>query len=88
MEKDSDFQQLKKKRRKGNLLPGKCFVSPVSDDQMVVISKGFIPHKNTDWAMSCFREWRNARDRKSAEEDKYQCPEDLQEDPDIQELNY
>ena len=41
MEKDSDFQPSKKKRRKGDLLPGKCFVSPVSDDQMVVISKGF-----------------------------------------------
>ena len=67
MEKDSDFQPPKKKQRKGDLLPGKRFVSPVSDDQMAVISKGFIPHKNTNWAMSCFREWRSARDRKSAE---------------------
>ena len=38
--------------------------------------------------MSCFREWRSARNRKSAEEDKRQCPEDLLEHPVIQELNY
>ena len=57
---------------------------------MAVISKGFTPPntKKNDWVMSCFQEWRSARARKSAEEDKHQCPEDLLEDPDIQGLNY
>lgn len=38
--------------------------------------------------MSCFQELRSVRNRKSAEEDKCQCPEDLLEKSDIQELNY
>ena len=40
MEKDN---HPKIKQRKEDLPPGKRFVSPVSDDQMAVISKGFIP---------------------------------------------
>ena len=77
---------------KEDLLPEKHFISPVNNDQMVGISKGFIPantgKKSTNWPMSGFQGWRSARNRKSAEEDKCQCPEDLLEKPDIQELNY
>ena len=52
-----------------------------------MILKGFIPpntKKNTVWAMSCvvFENGEvSARNRKSAEEDKWQCPEDLLENP-------
>ena len=58
---------------------------------MAVISIGFFPpntKKNTSLAKSCCQEWTSARNRKSAEEDKPQGPENLLENPDIHELNY
>ena len=72
------------KEEKEDLPPGKHFVS----HQMAVTSKRFIPSNISGWAMSWFQEWKSARNRKSAEEDKRQCPEDLLENPDIHELNY
>ena len=89
MEKDSGFQPPKKKRRKEDLPPEKHFICPVSNDQLAVISKGFIPLKRTPigpWVVS--ENGGVLRDRKSTEEDKCQCPENLWEDPDSQELNY
>ena len=72
------------KEEKEDLPPGKHFVS----HQMAVISKRLIPPNISSWAMSCFQEWKSARNRKSTEEDKRQCPEDLLENPNINELNY
>ena len=72
------------KEEKKDLPPGKHFVS----HQMAVTSKRFIPSNISGWAMSWFQEWKSARNRKSAEEDKRQCPEDLLENPDIHKLNY
>jgi len=53
---------------------------------MAVILKRLIPPNISSWAMS-YQEWKSARNRKSAEEDKRQCPEDLLENPNINELN-
>ena len=85
------FSTTHKEAREGRLPLGKCFISPVSNDQMAVISIGFFPtntKKNTSLAKSCCQEWTSARNRKSAEEDKPQGPENLLENPDIHELNY
>ena len=70
--------------------PEKCFVRPVSDAQMAVISKGHVPpnsKENTDWTVTCFREWRSLRNRNITKDDKCWCPEDL-ENPSIDNLNY
>ena len=88
MEKDRDFQSPKK-RRKVDLPVEKRFASAVSDGDMAVMSKGYVPpntKKNTDWALSCFREWRCAR--KSAEGDQQRCPEDILEKPEVSQVNF
>ena len=57
---------------------------------MTVISKGYVPpntKENTDWTVTCFREWRSARNRNITKDDKCWCPEDL-ENPSIDKLNY
>ena len=43
MEKDRDFQSPKKKRRKVDLPVEKRFASAVSDGDMAVTSKGYVP---------------------------------------------
>ena len=68
--------------------PEKRFESIVSDTQMALMAKGVVrpnTKQKTDWAMSCFREWRSARNKG---EDKHRCPEDLLENPDVDKLNY
>ncbi len=90
MERDSDFESPKKKRRKGELPAKKRFASAVSDVDMAVMSKGYVPpntQKNTDWAMNCFREWRSARNKEIPVGDERRCPEDLLEKGDIEKLN-
>ena len=70
---------LKKKKR---------FLSPKKDDEMSLITKGYVPsntRKQTDWAVRVFSEWRRQRN----ESDKSsQCPADLFEVPDCEQLNY
>lgn len=69
--------------------PEKRFVSPVSDAQVAVMSKGYIApntKKNTNSAMTCFREWRSARNKNITKDDKRWCPENL-ENPSIDKLN-
>ena len=71
--------------------PEKRFIRPVSDAQMAVVSKGYVPpntKKNTDWTVTCFREWRSARNRNITKDDKCWCPEDLLEKSSIDKLNY
>ena len=54
---------------------------------MAVLSKGFTPantQRNTAWAMRVFQEWKAERSKGDAEK----CPEDLLDNPDIQNLNY
>ena len=66
MEKDSDFRSPRKKRTRRHddaSVPGpsKRFLK-MSEEDMADISKVFVPSntkKNTDWAVSCFCDWRS-----------------------------
>ena len=63
MEKDPDFQSPKRKQRKQDLHAQTHFATAVSDQEMAVISKGYVSlntQKNTDWAVKCFQEWVSA----------------------------
>jgi hypothetical protein len=93
MEEDPDFRSPKKKKRRispnGPGSSSKRFCK-VSDDDMAKISKEFVPtntKKNTDWAVSCFREWRSARNTTEVEGERL-CPEDLLENPVTDDLDH
>ena len=43
--------------------------------------------KNTEWALSCFREWRSARNSAPGDGQRL-CPADLLENPVVEDLNY
>ncbi len=91
MERNSNFESTKTKLRKGELPAKKGFASAVSDADMAVMSKGYVPpntQKNTDWAMNCFWEWRSARNKEIPVGDERRCPEDLLEKGDIEKLNH
>ena len=64
------------------------FKTPTTDDEMAVISQGYVPRntqKNTEWAVRVFLEWRAARNKSDPSN---HCPEDLLQKPDVQKLNY
>jgi hypothetical protein len=87
MEEDADFRPPKKKRctRK----PETQFLT-MSEEEMAEISKVFVPAntaKNTQWAVSVFREWRSARSS-SPDDGQKVCPADLLENPVVEDLNY
>ena len=90
MELDPDFQPPKRKRKKVDLPAEDRFASVVSDTDMSVIAKGFVPSntKNTTWAMNCFQEWMYARDKRLPAGEEQGCPKDLLEHPDVEKLNY
>ena len=83
-----DFQLPLKKVKSSTTPPEGRFKVPTRNEEMVVISKGYVPcntQKNTDWAMRVFTEWRaewNLRDPGNY------CLEDLVEKPDVGKLNY
>ena len=65
------------------------FAKPLSDGQMTEMEKGpVVPNtdKSTAWALRTFTDWRNERNKHSATGD--QCPLDLFEKPEAEELNY
>jgi hypothetical protein len=62
----------------------------MSEEEMAEISKVFVPAntaKNTQWAVSVFREWRSARSS-SPDDGQKVCPADLLENPVVEDLNY
>ena len=64
------------------------FKPPSSDEEMLAVSKGFVPkntQKSTTRALNVFIEWRAARNIAGKE---HQCPEDLLENPVPERLNY
>ena len=76
---DDDFQPLRKKTR---------FSKPTTDNEMAILSKGFVPSntiKNTTWAFKVFLDWR--AERNSTEEEE-QCPRDLFDNPSVSIINY
>jgi hypothetical protein len=77
-EEDEDIVPLKRKRR--------C-ISPLKDEQILELAKGFVPTnttKNTGWALRVYEEWKT--ERNNASNDK--CPDDLLTSPDVTKLNY
>ena len=55
------------------------------------MSKGYVSpntHKNTDWAVRCFREWMSARNKTVPEGDKHYCPQNLLDEPEVEKVNY
>ena len=83
----ADFQPPKKKAR-GSSMRGEAarFKAPISEKEMAVLKKGFVPantQRNTGWAMRVFQEWKAER----SENDSEECPEDLLDNPDTQNLN-
>ena len=87
MEENADFRPPKKKRctRK----PETRFPT-MSEEEMAEISKVFVPAntaKNTQWAVSVFREWRSAWSS-SPDDGQKVCPADLLENPVVEDLNY
>ena len=62
-EQDPDlrnFQPLHKKVKSSTTPSKGRFKAPTSNEEMAVISKGYVPRntqKNTDWAMRVFTEW-------------------------------
>ena len=83
MEKDSDFLSPKKKKKKCDAsAPTSSRFSKVSDGDMAMLTKSFVPpntQKNTEWALACFREWRSSRNAGELMEEDQRCPEDLLE---------
>ena len=76
---DQDFRSPKKKRCARKL---ESRFPTMSEEEIAEISKVFVPSntaKNTQWAVSCFTEWRSARN--SARGAKRLCPVDLLENP-------
>ena len=77
---DQDFRSPKKKKRCARKLESRF--PTMSEEEIAEISKVFVPSntaKNTQWAVSCFTEWRSARN--SARGAKRLCPVDLLENP-------
>jgi hypothetical protein len=71
----SDFQPPRSKRKK---VPSSTarFKEPTTDQEIAVLSKGFVPkntQRNNTWALKLFQEWRADRNKRSEK----QCPEDL-----------
>ena len=83
MEKDFDFLSPKKKKRKRDAsTPTSSQFWKVSDGDMAMLAKSFIPlniKKNTEWALACFREWRSSKNVVELMEEDQRCPEDLLE---------
>ena len=80
-----DFQPPRKKLKlKSSMTPSEGrFKAPTSNEEMAVISKGFVSYntqKNADWAMRVFTEWRAERNLRDPEN---HCPEDLVDKPDV-----
>ena len=83
-----DFRPPKKKAETNERPSGTRFKTPTSDDEMATFCKGYVPQntqKNTAWAVKVFSEWRAERNSISSEK---QCPADLLDNPNVQELNY
>ena len=85
---EDDFRSPKKKKRCTRKVESRF--PTMSDEEMVEISKVFVPSntvKNTQWALSCFREWRSARNSAPGDGQRL-CPADLLESPVVEDLNY
>ena len=80
-----DFQPPRKKPKKPD---GARFKAPMTDDEMAVISKGYVPQstqKNTAWVLRVFLEWKAERNKTASGE---KCPEDLLDSFNAQKLNH
>ena len=82
-----DFKPLKRKRKKKNTVESwKCFKPPTDKEEIDVITKGYIPEntrKSTSWALKVFNEWTYSR-----ESEERNCPDNLLERGNNEELNY
>lgn len=84
-----DFQPPKKKV-KISCEPGAQFKCPTSNEEMAMLSKGFVPantQTNNVRGMQVFLEWRAQRNRAISAKVQ-QCLENLLDDPDCQKLNF
>ena len=84
-EDDVNFRSPKKKRRCTRQVEGRF--PTMSEEEMPEISRVFVPSnttKNTEWAVSCFHEWRSARNCVKDSGQKH----DLLENPVVEDLNY
>ena len=82
----SDFQPPRSKRKKV-ASPTARFNEPTTDQEIAVLSKGFVPkntQRNNTWALKLFQEWRVDRNKRSEK----LCPEDLLDNPDPKKLNH
>ena len=76
-----DFKPSKKKKG--------WFHPPLADSEMDFVTKGFVPEntkKSMSWALRVFEEWVAQRNESNANESS-QCPVDLLQKADSQELN-
>ena len=81
---DSDFKPLKRKKV-SKCEPSKRFKTATSEEEINVITKGYIPNntkRSTSWSVKVFNEWRCAR------EGLKKCPENLFQSPVPEDLNY
>ena len=62
----------------------------MSDEDTAEISKSFEPSKTmkyTQWAVSCFREWRSARNKSARDGGRRLCSVDLLENLAVEDLH-
>ena len=85
---DPDVDDIKplKRKKKNTVEPCKRFKPPTDKEEIDVITKGYIPEntrKSTSWALKVFNEWRYSR-----ESEERNCPDNLLETGNNEELNY
>ena len=88
MDKDGDFCSPKRKKRCTRKANGQF--PTISEDKMAEILKAFVPSntaKNTQWAVSYFREWKTSRNATQTDGQPL-CPVDLLDNPVVEDLNY
>ena len=87
--RDPDFISPKKRKHSDVASSSKRFLR-MSEKELVNISKPFVPgntKKNTDWALTVFREWQSASNATVSEGER-QCHSDILEKAYVEELNY
>ena len=82
---DPDLYDFKptKRRRKVPIEPSKRFKPATNDEELNVLTKGYIPNntkENTAWSLKVFNEWRCSREGN--------CPADLLTSGNFDDLNY